>query len=399
MKKLLSLFLIACLCTVLLCACTGKTVPPPQEKGNTFITDTEESEGSTTAQPPQNTDTPPVVTQTDIETENGEKTPDIVSGAEILRFPYDDGILFEQLGAAASSQDTSVIRLQTEEEFRAFLEKTEAFIQERGGYGCDFDASRLSSAYDKSFFAERSLLVFQLSAESGSIRFRDLGISYDESTGTLTVMIEKRIPEAGTCDMASWLLLIPLEVDTAKAENILLSMLVTRESEDISGPTSIQSDEESVFITRISYVDHEEVLNNTPYETIFANTGAKAFLMRFSRWEEFSAWKEENLLPYESAKGYGQDGQAMKAAAAFDEDFFEENTLFVLLWNEPSGSYSHKFQNAAYDEAGNITIAVQTTRPQLYTDDMATWLLFLPIKSEYADTELVSILISIQNTK
>ena len=399
MKKLLSLFLIACLCTVLLCACTEQPAPPPPGTENVPITDADRSEDSTPAQSSQNTDTPPIVTQADTETENGEKTPDIVSGAEILRFPYDDGILFEQLGAAASSQDTSVIRLQTEEEFRAFLEKTEAFIQERGGYGYDFDASRLSSVYDKAFFAERSRLVFQLSAESGSIRYRNPGISYDESTGTLTVTVEKRIPAAGTCDMASWLLLVPLEADMAEAENILLSMLVTRESEDISEPTSIQSDAESVYITRISYVDHEEVLNNTPYETISANTGTAFSLMRFSRWEEFSAWKEENLLPYESAKGYGQDGQAMKAAAVFDETFFEENALFVLLWSESSGSYSHEFRSVTCDKAGEVTVVVQTTRPQLHTADMATWILFLPIKSEYADTEPVNILISIQNTK
>ena len=398
MKKSLSLFLTACLCIVLLCACTEQPSPPPPGTENAPITDADRSEESM-AQSSQNTETPPAVTQADTETESGEKAPDIISGAEILRFPYADGILFEQLGAAASSQDTSVIRIRTEKDFREFLEEAAAFIQKMGGYGFDFDASRLSSAYDEAFFAERSLLVFQLSAESGSIRYRNPNISYDKSTDTIAVTVEKCIPEAGTCDMASWLLLVPLEADMAEAETVRLSVSVIREGTDISEPTSIQSDAEGVYITRISYVDHKEVLNNIPYETISANTGTAFSLMRFSRWEEFSAWKEENLLPHESVKGYGQDGQATTAAAVFDEAFFEENALFVLLWSESSGSYSHEFRSATCDKAGEVTVVVQTTRPQLHTDDMASWLLFLPIKPEYADTESVSILISIQDTE
>lgn len=399
MKKSLFLFLIACLCVVLLCACTEQSAPPPPETENAPITDADKSEGSASTQPSQNTEPPPAVTKADNETENGERAPGTVSGAEILRFPYADGILFEQLGATASSQDTSVIRIRTEKDFHEFLEKAAAFIQKMGGYGYDFDASRLSSAYDEAFFAERSLLVFPLSAESGSICYRNPGVSYDENTDTLTVTIETCIPEVGTCDMASWLLLVPLEADAAGMETIRLSMIVIREGTNISEPTNIQSDAEGIFITRISYVDHKEVLNNIPYETISANTGTALSLMRFSRWEEFSAWREENLLPHESAKGYGQDGQAMEAAAVFDETFFEENALFVLLWSEPSGSYSHEFRSVTCDKTGEITVAMQTTRPQLHTDDMASWLLFLPIKPEYAETDSVRILISIQDTK
>lgn len=393
MKKSLPLFLTACLCTVLLCACTEQPAPPPPGPEN--VSDADKSEESTS----QNTETPPAVTQADTETESGEKAPDIISGAEILRFPYADGILFEQLGAAASSQDTSVMRIQTEKDFREFLEEAAAFIQEMGGYGYDFDASRLPSAYDKAFFAERSLLIFQLSAESGSICYRNPSISYDKSTDTLMVTVEKCIPEAGTCDMVSWLLLVPLEADMAEAENVRLSVSMIWEGTDISEPTSIQSNAESVYITRISYVDHKEVFNHLPYETISANTGTAFSLMRFSRWEEFSAWKKENLLPHEGVKGYGQDGQAMAAAAVFDEAFFEENALFVLLWSESSGSYSHELWSVTCDKTGEVTVAMQTNRPQLHTADMASWLLFLPIKPEYADTESVSILISIQDTE
>lgn len=222
MKKSLFLFLIGCLCIVLLCACTEQPAPPPGTE-NVPITNAEPKSGA-------------------------QKALNTVSGAEILRFPYDDGILFESLVTAASSQDTPVIQLQTDEEFHAFLEEAVAFIQKMGGYGYDFDASRLSSAYNEAFFSERSLLVFQLSAESGSIRYHNPSISYDESTGTLTVTIEKRIPEVdNTCDMASWLLLVPLEADMAKPEAVRLSVNVIMESTDISEPTSIQSYAESVY--------------------------------------------------------------------------------------------------------------------------------------------------------
>lgn len=89
----------------------------------------------------------------------------------------------------------------------------------------------------------------------------------------------------------------------------------------------------------------------------------------------------------------------MKAATVFDETFFEENSLFILLWNEPSGSFSHRFKGTFRDDTGAVTIEIQTSRPETHTDDMATWLLFLPIKPEYADAESVRILTSIKNTK
>lgn len=401
MKKINSAFLVICLCTALFCSCTEKPAPSAQETGDFLITDINKPEGIVSTQPLQDTENLPTDIASDTKTGNDENASMTVSGEEILRIPYADGVLLESLGAKELSESTAIVQIRIEKELHELLCEMEDFIEKQDGYGYHFDASRLLSTYNASFFEERSLLVLQLTAGSGSIRYRAQGLSYDENTDTLTITVETRIPEVGTDDMASWLLFLPADIDAAnaKAIEILLNRIYEGEEDSDGGRnTDVPGDSGNVYFIRISYVDHDEIYRTIPCETIFSNSGATPpVLMRFSSWKSFSAWKEESLLPFENCNG--KDSQAMKAATVFDETFFEENSLFILLWNEPSGSFSHRFKGTFRDDTGAVTIEIQTSRPETHTDDMATWLLFLPIKPEYADAESVRILTSIKNTK
>lgn len=75
--------------------------------------------------------------------------------------------------------------------------------------------------YDDAFFADRDLIILVLEEGSGSIRHEVNGIRpYYDNSWQLTV---RRItPEAGTCDMAQWHLLIEVQKDLIAAHESIV---------------------------------------------------------------------------------------------------------------------------------------------------------------------------------
>lgn len=75
--------------------------------------------------------------------------------------------------------------------------------------------------YDDAFFADRDLIILVLEEGSGSIRHEVNGIRpYFDNSWQLTV---RRItPEAGTCDMAQWHLLIEVQKDLIAADESIV---------------------------------------------------------------------------------------------------------------------------------------------------------------------------------
>ena len=60
------------------------------------------------------------------------------------------------------------------------------------------------SQYDDAFFADNALILVQTTESSGSHRYREAQFV----NGTVRITVE--IPEVGTCDMASWITLLPV---------------------------------------------------------------------------------------------------------------------------------------------------------------------------------------------
>ena len=69
------------------------------------------------------------------------------------------------------------------------------------------------AALDEAFFAEQSLLILYLEEGSGSYRHRVDQVIVED--GTVTVTLATLMPEIGTCDMAYWAILIPIDKGAA----------------------------------------------------------------------------------------------------------------------------------------------------------------------------------------
>ena len=82
----------------------------------------------------------------------------------------------------------------------------------------DDDLSALTEVYDADFFRSHRLLAVLVEANSGSITYTlaPEGLTRD------SVAVQRFTPEAGTCDMAAWLL--TAQVDTAFADGDVLAV-------------------------------------------------------------------------------------------------------------------------------------------------------------------------------
>ena len=75
---------------------------------------------------------------------------------------------------------------------------------------------KLTETYADAYFADHSLLLVLIREGSGSISHEIVSVSAD------TVTVRRIVPEAGTCDMAEWLLVI--ELDTMLDDNSVLAI-------------------------------------------------------------------------------------------------------------------------------------------------------------------------------
>lgn len=75
--------------------------------------------------------------------------------------------------------------------------------------------------YDDKFFAEKMLLITSVSENSGSIGHKVTRVELSPD-GSCDIFIKRTIPEIGTCDMASWNILVELDKDCGISGNIMV---------------------------------------------------------------------------------------------------------------------------------------------------------------------------------
>lgn len=91
------------------------------------------------------------------------------------------------------------------------LNELNAFVKEvKSSYEYVWDSiNDITAKYDNEFFEENSLLLIYVGEGSGSIRHKVTSVTREENK--LSVYIERLVPEAGTCDMAGWLITVELK--------------------------------------------------------------------------------------------------------------------------------------------------------------------------------------------
>ena len=137
--------------------------------------------------------------------------PDITIRDPYLWFEFDsyarNGCLYGRLGYSGDGSYPYTKAVNTLAEWQSLYLGCDAGSISDGGF------TEGLAALDEAFFAEQSLLILYLKEGSGSYRHRvDQVIAED---GTVTVTLTTLQPEIGTCDMAYWAILIPIDKGAA----------------------------------------------------------------------------------------------------------------------------------------------------------------------------------------
>ncbi len=74
------------------------------------------------------------------------------------------------------------------------------------------------SKYDEAFFEENRLALIPRAANSGSVRYR---YSLFETADGVEITLFAQVPEIGTCDMADWLVAVPVPVAEYSEETVI----------------------------------------------------------------------------------------------------------------------------------------------------------------------------------
>ena len=72
--------------------------------------------------------------------------------------------------------------------------------------------------YGEEFFEEKSLVMIILEEGSGSVRHEVKSVLHYAAHGYLTVNVKRLVPEAGTCDMAEWHIILSVDKEYVPAE-------------------------------------------------------------------------------------------------------------------------------------------------------------------------------------
>ena len=138
--------------------------------------------------------------------------PDLVIRDPHLWFGFDsyarNGCLYGRLGSNGDESYPCAKTVTTLAEWQSL------YLGYDAGSISDSGFTEGLAALDEAFFAEQSLLILYLEEGSGSDRHRVDQVIVED--GTVTVTLTTLQPEIGTCDMAYWAILIPMDKESAE---------------------------------------------------------------------------------------------------------------------------------------------------------------------------------------
>ncbi len=82
------------------------------------------------------------------------------------------------------------------------------------------------------------------------------------------------------------------------------------------------------------------------------------------------------------SSGYNEVPSFEETTAGFGADFFNNNTLFLVYVTANSGSLRFALDNFSVEDGTFCADIIQTNYPEEVTDDMAGWLIVIPVSKD-----------------
>lgn len=244
-------------------------------------------------------------------------------------------------------------------DLQSFIESEKQSLDFENGFGSgDLSFISFAEKYNEDFFYEKVLFVVMQMEGSGSVRHEVTDVLQIENN--ITVCIEKSAPEAMTEDIAYWAIVVEAPVDDYGG-----------------GPAaaqfSFEGDENS------SLADEMPMSDRLDFSAEYHN----GFLKEYG---------EDIPEPFiitsagEFKKHFGTSGDEL----GYDKDFFKDNVLIAVPREEPSGSIYHEVTDVIKAD-DKISVSISSVTPEVCTDDIAEWTIFIGIPAENYNNEAVDV--------
>ena len=146
-------------------------------------------------------------------------------------------------------------------------------------------------------------------------------------------------------------------------------------AEKVSGGDSEQGTEPAGYAFEAQYIRTDGGFDEaeTPYYVLIESR------------EELDAYYEANkdIFDLERKDAVYSDTTIgfLDACDKYDEAYFEKRNLLLIVLTEPSGSIRHRIADVRQkNESEDWIVSIETIEPEIGTDDMATWHLFLEVQ-------------------
>ncbi len=258
-----------------------------------------------------------------------------------------------------------------------YVENGEAFIiTDKAGLD-EFTAnvssiSTLAAATEKlddKWFESNNLLIIGVWENSGSNRHEIKSVS--KSGDSLTVHIDRILPEVFTADMAYWNILVEIaKADCEGAAKLSPIFVDTPRVPAFGNYEYIEHFDENIIRTNWTGDAHENKL--------IAIESYDALMKYYEANKDNYGLGHRSTVYADTSIGFADTFET------YNEKWFEENMLLMGIVEYGSGSVRNRIDGVILEANGNLSLRYTPLVPEIGTEDMAAWHLMVGIKkSDY----------------
>lgn len=235
------------------------------------------------------------------------------------------------------------------------------YEQNKEKYGFDDTWLDATADYTAEWFEGNVLVMAKLIEGSGSISHEVTGVK--KSGNNISVSIKRITPEIGTCDMAGWHVM--MGISKADYAGCTISLDIPESADTEIEPINAQ-------VIRTDIIDWDMTYD----ETVVIDS--------FDKLEKYYE-KHKGLFDLEHKEKVYSDTTIgfVDTFGTYNEAWFENNVLLMVVVEEGSGSIRHSLGNVIKTANGDILINYERTIPELCTDDMACWHIMVGVAKEH----------------
>lgn len=284
------------------------------------------------------------------------------------------------------------------------LRSTQDLEKFRFAFSPHFDFSQSKEdlkKYNDDYFEKQSLILLWVEKPAGNISIGIKGLHLADEKLEISLLYESEYDTDGPAVVSTHLIALEPEASFTVPQEVYLQTY--HGNYDGKNPSRYYNLEKSPWVTGERRFPGLTTLpqNPIPFEvktfsdSVYPDLESERKPIIIRSVEEKNAFLEEYKDRFNngfSGDGERIEGKFLPALAQYDESYFKEHSLVIILHEESSGSYSNTVTHVSYkDGAATVYLFRDTQEGFLVTGDMREWQYVIELDArEITSVEVVS---------